>query len=127
MEARVRHGGLAGGARDHGADPLAAAVAIRLDSKGTIFYRQTRAAFLEPFRYSSAPMVEGGARDRAVFASARTSDHAVGHLLRRRGDELHTVLKCSGGDGIVGKRPERPEFGRDLRAIPYFGCIRQPA
>ena len=72
---------------------LAAAIAIRLDSKGTIFFRQTRVGrFHKPFQIMKLrTMVEGAERDTgAVFATRQDLRITrVGRLLRRtRIDEL---------------------------------------
>jgi len=106
---------------------FAAVVAIRLDSKGPIFFRQTRAGrFLEPFQiFKLRTMVEGAERETgAVFASrADMRITRVGHLLRRtRIDELPQLLNVLRGEmSIVGPRPERPEFLDEIcERFPYF-------
>jgi exopolysaccharide biosynthesis polyprenyl glycosylphosphotransferase len=106
---------------------LAAAIAIRLDSKGPVFFRQTRAGrFLKPFQiFKLRTMVEGAERETgAVFASrADMRITRVGHLLRRtRIDELPQFLNVLIGDmSVVGPRPERPEFLDEIsERFPYF-------
>ena len=106
---------------------LAAAVAIRLDSKGPVFFRQTRAGrFLKPFQiFKLRTMVEGAERETgAVFASREDMRITrVGHLLRRtRIDELPQFLNVLLGEmSVVGPRPERPEFLDEIsERFPYF-------
>lgn len=106
---------------------LTAAIAIRLDSKGPVFFRQTRAGrFLMPFQIVKLrTMVEGAERETgAVFASrADMRITRVGHLLRRtRIDELPQFWNVLRGEmSIVGPRPERPEFLDEIsERFPYF-------
>ena len=106
---------------------FAAALAIRLDSKGPVFFRQTRAGrFLEPFQiFKLRTMVEGAERETgAVFASREDMRITrVGHLLRRtRIDELPQFLNVLKGEmSVVGPRPERPEFLDEIsERFPYF-------
>ena len=119
---------------------LAIAIAIKLDSRGAVFYRQRRAGVL-----LGAERVDGEPRliftefqmpkfrtmcidaERAtgpVLASETdTRVTRVGRILRRtRLDEL-PQLWCvlSGRMSLVGPRPERPELLQDLAsAIPLF-------
>jgi exopolysaccharide biosynthesis polyprenyl glycosylphosphotransferase len=104
-----------------------AAVAIRLDSRGPIFYRQRRVGRggREFMMYKLRTM-----RDDAEEATgpvlARDGDErvtSVGRLLRAtRIDELPQLLNVLNGTmSLIGPRPERPEFVAELvRRIPGY-------
>lgn len=102
------------------------ALAIRLESKGPILYRQIRVGerrrefCILKFR-SMRPDAE---KDGARWASA-TDDRVtrVGRFIRKtRIDELPQLWNVLRGDmSLVGPRPERPIFVNELeRRIPYF-------
>ena len=116
------------------------AVAIKVDSKGPVFYRQRRAGVLigtervvgEPrllctefsmpkFRSMCTDAEKGTGAVLATEKDSRVT--RVGRILRRtRLDEL-PQLWCvrTGRMSLVGPRPERPELLHDLAmAIPYF-------
>jgi sugar transferase (PEP-CTERM system associated) len=103
-----------------------AAVAIRLDDGGPVFYRQRRVG------HNGALFVLTKLRTMRVDAEADGAQWAdnndprvtwVGRFLRRyRIDELPQFLNVIRGEmSFVGPRPERPEFVEILRRkIPYY-------
>lgn len=105
---------------------LFAALAIRLDSPGSILYRQTRAGKggipfgILKFR-TMRENAEAGKAHWATRDDPRVT--RVGRVLRRyRIDELPQLWNVLRGDmDLVGPRPERPEFVAELRRrIPYY-------
>ena len=111
------------------ASPIMAitALAIKLSSKGPIFFGQTRVGkgdeefVLWKFR----SMKNDAEKDGAVWAKENDPRiTAVGRIIRiLRIDELPQIFNVFKGDmSLIGPRPERPEFVRSLKAqIPYYG------
>ncbi len=106
---------------------LATAVAIRLESRGPVFYRQQRVGFnghtfdVVKFR-SMREDAEGDGRPQ--WAQAQDDRvTAVGRIIRMlRIDELPQLINVLAGQmSLVGPRPERPFFVDQLtRDIPYY-------
>ena len=103
------------------------ALAIRLDSPGPIFYRQTRVGKAgKNFRLLKLrSMITGAEKDGKAKWADPNDDRItrVGNLLRRaRLDEMpqfYNVLK--GEMSLIGPRPERPEFVEGLEeTIPFY-------
>jgi exopolysaccharide biosynthesis polyprenyl glycosylphosphotransferase len=109
--------------------PLCAlcAIAIRLDSKGPVFYRQERIGKDgQSFRIWKLRSMKRDAEVESGPAFASENDARitrVGRILRKaRLDELPQLLNVLWGEmSLVGPRPERPEFADELNAkYPYF-------
>lgn len=103
------------------------AAAIKLDSPGPVFYRQTRSGRAgKPFSiYKFRTMTTDAEKDgKPQWATANDSRiTSVGKILRKsRLDELPQIFNILKGEmSIVGPRPERPEFVAELeQEIPYY-------
>lgn len=103
------------------------ALAIRLDSPGPVFYRQTRAGqggkpfTILKFRTMRVDAEKDGKARWATEDDDRIT--RVGRFLRKaRLDELPQLLNVLRGEmSLVGPRPERPEFIEQLeREIPFY-------
>jgi sugar transferase (PEP-CTERM system associated) len=106
---------------------LIVALAVRLDSKGPIIYRQTRVGGMgKHFEVLKFRSMRVDAERESGAQWARDNDPRttrVGRFLRKyRLDELPQFLNVIRGDmSFVGPRPERPCFVEELRkAIPYY-------
>ena len=111
------------------------ALAIKLNSKGPIFYRQLRVGKAMPDQVHVFEMIKfrSMVQDAEVTTGATlaTKDDTrvtlVGRFLRKtRLDELPQFINVLKGDmSLVGPRPERPTFYNKLEhEIPYFSGAR---
>ena len=106
---------------------LIAGIAVRLDSKGPVFYRQSRVGmFGEPYDIFKirSMRTDAEAAGKAVWASENDPRITrVGNIIRKlRIDELpQTWCVLKGDMSFVGPRPERPSFVEELeRELPYY-------
>jgi sugar transferase (PEP-CTERM system associated) len=106
---------------------LLAALAIRLDSRGPVFYRQERVGLGgRTFQCVKFRSMRTDAESDGVARWATKNDSRVtriGAFMRKtRIDELPQLLSVLRGEmSIVGPRPERPEFVAKLKdQIPFY-------
>lgn len=106
---------------------LLVAIAIKLDSKGPVLYRQTRVGKNgKPFEVLKFRSMRIDAESLSGPVWAQEKDPRVtrvGRLIRKvRFDELPQFLNVFYGQmGFVGPRPERPHFVEQLGAqIPFY-------
>ena len=106
---------------------LITAIAIKLESRGDVFYRQERVArggrsfHVIKFRSMHTDAEKGGQPQFAALKDDRVT--RVGNVIRRfRIDEFPQLLNVLKGDmSLVGPRPERPYFVDTLtRDVPYY-------
>jgi lipopolysaccharide/colanic/teichoic acid biosynthesis glycosyltransferase len=103
------------------------ALAIKLDSPGSIFYRQIRCGRAgQPFTiYKFRTMTSDAERDGKARWATRGDARItrVGAFMRKtRIDELPQLINVLRGEmSFVGPRPERPEFISSLqKEIPFY-------
>lgn len=106
---------------------LITALAIKLESRGPVFYTQERVGqFGRPFTiYKFRSMYTDAEKDGMPQWARQNDDRTtrVGRIIRRlRIDELPQLINVFLGQmSFVGPRPERPYFVADLAAqIPYY-------
>jgi len=106
---------------------LLVAILIKLDSKGPVFFRQTRVGLHEkPFTlYKFRSMRMDAEKETGAVWASRDDPRVttLGKWLRRlRIDEFPQFVNVLGGHmALVGPRPERPEFVSDLNEqIPFY-------
>jgi exopolysaccharide biosynthesis polyprenyl glycosylphosphotransferase len=103
------------------------ALAIKLDSRGPVFYRQERTGLLGKtfYLWKFRSMRTDAEKNGAVWAKANDDRVTrVGRFIRRtRIDEIPQVFNVLMGEmSFVGPRPERPVFIEQLKKqIPFFG------
>jgi len=103
------------------------AIAIKLESPGPVFFRQARVGkdgtVFRVFKFRS--MKEDAENNGAAWADEGDPRVTrVGRVIRLlRIDELPQILNVFQGEmSLVGPRPERPEFVKELEArIPFYG------
>jgi sugar transferase (PEP-CTERM system associated) len=103
------------------------AIAIRLESKGPVIYRQDRCGEGDRvFKLCKFRSMIDNAEDKCGPTWALENDcraTRVGRILRKlRLDEIPQMWNVLMGDmNFVGPRPERPEFVRELeKIVPYY-------
>lgn len=108
---------------------LLAAIAIKLESRGPIIYRQQRVGHLgKPFDIYKFRSMRTDAESDGKPKWAQPGDTRVtrvGRFMRlTRIDELPQLINVLAGDmSVVGPRPERPYFVEQLtREIPFYGA-----
>ena len=110
--------------------PLIAA-AIRIETRGPVFFRQMRIGKSHPDRVELFEMIKFRTmvQDAEKLSGATWATKAdpritrVGRFLRKtRLDELPQFINVIRGEmSLIGPRPERPEFVADLaRDIPFY-------
>ncbi len=108
---------------------LITVLAIKLESKGPVFYTQERVGqFGKPFTiYKFRSMFTDAEKDGLPQWARQKDDRTtrVGRIIRRlRIDELPQLINVFLGQmSFVGPRPERPYFVKELAAqIPYYNA-----
>jgi exopolysaccharide biosynthesis polyprenyl glycosylphosphotransferase len=107
---------------------IIAALAIKLESKGNIIYKQKRTGLYNQefeilkFRSMRADAEQQGAQWSSKQDSRITR---VGNVIRKtRIDELPQLINVLKGEmSVIGPRPEREVFIKELeRVIPFYRC-----
>ena len=103
------------------------ALAIALESRGPVIYRQTRVGLYDKefYVHKFRSMRLDAEKDGAVWAKKHDGRVTrVGRFIRKvRIDELPQLWDVFKGNmSLIGPRPERPEFVSRLKeAIPFYG------
>ena len=113
---------------------LLTALAIRLDTKGPVFYRQTRVGLQgRPFtllKFRSMRIdAEAGGQPRWASQNDPRVTRVGGFIRLSRIDELPQLFNVLRGEmGFIGPRPERPEFVGELTSqiplYPHRACVK---
>ena len=104
------------------------AAVIRMTSAGPVFYHQKRVGergrHFRLHRFRTMRTDAEAATEAVIAAEQDVRVTPVGHVLRKtRLDELPQLWNILRGEmSLVGPRPERPEFVKDLtEEIPFYG------
>lgn len=107
---------------------LMTAIAVKLESKGPVLYRQKRVGYggqvFEVFKFRSM-IVDAEANGPQYAAVKDKRITRVGRFIRKfRIDEIPQTINVLRGEmSFVGPRPERPEFVLELeQEIPLYHC-----
>jgi lipopolysaccharide/colanic/teichoic acid biosynthesis glycosyltransferase len=103
---------------------LACALAIKLTSRGPVFFRQVRLGYRgEPFRLYKFRTMRVGEAGQLLTAKDDPRITSVGRFLRRwKLDELPQLLNVLRGEmSLVGPRPRVPELLRYVDSSPMMG------
>ncbi|MCB2187408.1 MAG: TIGR03013 family PEP-CTERM/XrtA system glycosyltransferase [Deltaproteobacteria bacterium] len=106
---------------------LLTALAVRLDSKGPVIYRQERVGQYDRIFtiYKFRSMVDNAEEESGPVWAARADSRVtrVGRIIRQtRLDEVPQLWNVLKGDmSFVGPRPERPHFVEELsQKLPFY-------
>lgn len=110
---------------------LATAIAVKLDSKGPVFYRQERIGYrkrrFDIYKFRTM-RVDAESSGPALSSPNDPRVTRVGRILRKyRLDELPNLWNVVKGDmSIVGPRPEREYFIKQIvERAPYYSLLHQ--
>jgi sugar transferase (PEP-CTERM system associated) len=105
---------------------LITAVAIKIDTKGPVLYRQKRVGFNERiYDLIKFRSMAGDAEIHGAFWAQENDSRItrIGNIIRKtRFDEIPQLWNILKGDmSLIGPRPERPEFVKKLEdEIPFY-------